>query len=143
MTDNDNTTNHRPGDPYRQQLEMIEALPCGPDREKMLRLLLADAWTEGWETAYNEGGIDSNPYMTGREIRTRNEQIKADHDAYVMAKITGSRGATAHRSWTDAEGAAEVTGNYARCGEWIMPENTVCGRTVEHGECPVHGEVGP
>jgi hypothetical protein len=90
----ENNTDHRTGDPYRSMLEQLDAAPHAQAREQALRLMLAQAWHEGWETCYNDGGVDHNAYMTGREIQARNEQIKADHDAWVMAQATGARGAT-------------------------------------------------
>jgi hypothetical protein len=128
---------------YDSILDRLDSIPAGPERNKALRLELAKAWHQGYETAYNDGGVDSNPYMTLGEIRKRNEQIKADHDAYVMARVTGSVGATAHRSYTEDGETVEVTGTYSRCGEWDPARNTICGREVMGGECPLHGEVGP
>jgi len=95
----------------REQLELIDALPHGPEREKMLRLMLAEAWHEGWECAYGDGGQDNNAYMTGREIRDRQKQAEADHAAYVMAQVTGSRSAT--YSHTEPDGST-VEGSWQR-----------------------------
>ena len=90
----ENTSSHRPGDPYRSMLEQLEAAPHAQAREQLLRLMLAQTWDEGHRCCFDEGGEDQNPYMTEREIIARREQRKADHDAWVMAQVTGARGAT-------------------------------------------------
>lgn len=145
---------------YSEILTVLESIPFGPERDKALRLELAKAWELGYDTAYNDGGVDSNPYMTTREILERNERITADHnefltaaegrveqrkaneDARVTAKVTGSVGATAHRSWVRNGRTFQVTAHYNREHTVCMfkPEGMreVCGRTDEHNH-----EVGP
>jgi hypothetical protein len=68
------------------------------------------------------------------ENRVQEEQAKADDEARIYAKVTGSRGATMIRSWP----GGEVTGRYSRCVEWVTAKQTTCGIETTHTPCPEH-----
>jgi len=110
----------------REQLELIEALPYAQDREKMLRLMLAEAWHEGWECAYNDGGEDNNAYMTGRELIARREARKADHDAYVLAaeRAETKRLSDEREAQLQAEAIAVATGSRGATYRVINPDGS-------------------
>ena len=105
----------------REQLELIDALPHGQAREHMLRLMLAEAWHEGWECAYGDGGEDNNAYMTGRELIARREQRQAAQilqerrDFLAQANADALKACTGSRSVTYT--VSDVDGNQIARGE--------------------------